>query len=339
MLKRGQVTIFLAIGIILLFVTALSIYLYTTFTKKSITGNQEQTIQIESIKNNLKLVLEQCLEGRAVEATYLASIQGGIIYLDEPTEVLITNNANIKYATHNDKILLKTEDIEQQISKYITQTGLQCDFTSFIKEGVIIEEPTIEKIDTTILNKKITISSKIIIKASLGSSAIEINNLQVELPLALGDLLKQAQTIIQKQQQNSAVYQPTQTNLNYFITYFPYDEITSIYSISDTNSLYNNAPLTFMFAIQQDHTNYPPKLDHIPDFSIQKNSNLQYQLTATDPDKEPLVFYSKSNKISVTNDGLIDWTPTTKDIILVTFGVRDTKNKFDEQEVRIVVQE
>lgn len=339
MYKRGQVTIFIVIGIIILFVSALSIYLYKSSSTNSFSANQEQTIQIESIKTNLQQVLEQCLEQRAAEGIFLASIQGGIIYPEKTTEILITDNANIQYAAINDKILISTENIEQQISKYISETGLQCDFSSFLKEGVQITEPKIESTKTTIQNKKIILNSQISFQAKIGTSTMDINSIQTELPLALGNILEQAKNIIQKQQQNPSQYHSTQTKENYFITYFPYDQITSIYSISDRESLYNGAPLTFMFAIQHDNANHPPKLDHIPDFTIQKNSKFQYQLVATDPDIEPLTFYSKSNKISITSDGLIDWTPTASDIILVKFGVKDTKNQYDEQEVRIVIQE
>ncbi len=338
MQKRGQVTIFIVIGIVILFVSALSIYLYKSSSTKNFSANQEQTIQLESIKTNLQQVLEQCLEQRAAEGIYLVSIQGGIIYPDKPEEMLITDNANIQYASINDKILLSKENIEQQISKYITQTDLHCDFSSFLKEGVQITEPKIESTKTTINNKKIILTTQLTFEAKIASSTIQITTLQTQLPLALGNLIEQAKNIIQKQQQNFSQYQPTQTKENYFITYFPYDEITSIYSISDKESLYNNAPLTFMFALRFDNTNYPPTLAHIPDFTLQPNSKLEYQLSATDPDSEPLTFYSTSNKIPITSEGIIAWTPTTPDIIITTFGVKDSHGLTDEQQVRILVQ-
>ena len=146
MSKRGQVTLFIIIGIILIILTA-SIFLLTTrdgsILSKSI---NEEEIEVQAY-------VDSCLEQVSREAIILISSQGG--YYQTPEKSIEFSIYQIPYYFHNTKLNIPNKEvIQEQLSLAIEENINDCinNFKTFnIQKGTPNVQTIVSK-DKTIFN-------------------------------------------------------------------------------------------------------------------------------------------------------------------------------------------
>src|SRR3989344_6484315 len=106
MLKRGQVTIFLIVGILILFIFAGLFYIVSVLEQKGLLAETEELPETFALKTRVSSFVESCLRETAIPGIYLLGIQGGVIYPADPTKVLFTENAVINYGYLNGVVQL-----------------------------------------------------------------------------------------------------------------------------------------------------------------------------------------------------------------------------------------
>ncbi len=339
--KRGQVTIFLIIGIILLAVFAGVFYLVSSLEKGRLETELASPLALR-LKPQITTFIESCLRETVTPAMYLLGIQGGIVYPDDPTTILVTENALINYGYLNGVNRLSLEKMEQQLNRYVEENINPCldDFFVFANEGITVTEKNVLKADVKIGLEDVTVKAKYKLKVALGDDSFQIEDFSNSVPLRVGAVVREARNVIQSHQQNQTrllAYVPQDEN--YFLSSFPFDSRTFIYSLSDKSSVTDSAPFTFMFAIKDDAINSAPELTYIPKQVIQKGSSFSYQLTAKDAEEDLLRFSSDSILFPVMPDGVISQTATPVGMYVVKFSVEDVQGLKDEQQVRIVVKD
>ncbi len=82
MKKKGQITIVIIIGSILLFLMAGTIFLLKTISSEKLSSEQEMIPGFS--QSSLNLFVEKCLEKTAKKAVKFVSQQGGYNYVPEP---------------------------------------------------------------------------------------------------------------------------------------------------------------------------------------------------------------------------------------------------------------
>lgn len=340
MLKRGQVTIFLIVGIIILGLFSGVFYLVSTLQQKDLLVSEETATDALGVKPRITSFVESCIREVATPGIYLLGIQGGIINLEDPTKSLITENGIINYGYLNGENLLSAEKMEAQLNVYIEEELPLCldNFSSFSPE-INIEVGEF-KPEIKVYDNEIVINLNYEISAVKGNEEIKIDAFSESIPVHLGEIIIETEKIITNHKNN-----PTLLNLkpaediDYFISVFPYSSDTWIYSISDESSVIDGAPFAFIFAIKDNTLNSAPDLGFIPDITIRKGMLLSYQLSATDQDEDYLSFYSDNPLFPVNEEGFINVTIYSPEIYVVLFGVKDPNDLKDEQQVRITVVE
>ena len=131
--KKGQVTIFIIIGIVILIVFGLIFGLRSILSK----GNEEIILE-----NNptIKAYVEQCLDEVSKDAIYLLGERGGYIYGDE--ELDYDNEIEIAYHFFEGKdVTPSLRNMENHISDYVGLNLEYCldDFASFKEINMEIE--------------------------------------------------------------------------------------------------------------------------------------------------------------------------------------------------------
>jgi len=338
MQKRGQVTVFLIMGIVILIFFAGILFLVQNTTTKDLRVAESEVQSVGDVRSQIKLFVESCIENIAVPGIYLLGIQGGVIYPDDPTKLLITENAIINYGYLNGINQLSTTDMEKQLNKYMEESLPEClDFSSFEQQGIVVEEKNGLKMDTKIQQNEVVFSLDYDLELTSGDAEIGIESFIRNVPLKLGNVVTEANSLIEKQKEN-----PDQvahaSQLNYFISFFPYDFITYVYSISDDNSIIDGAPFTFMFAVNADF-NTAPELDYVSDQVLQKGQRFTYQLSGFDNENDLMTFSSDSSGFPVDDSGLISFIPQRSGVFTVTFTVKDMEGLTGEQKVRFSVEE
>ncbi len=334
MLKRGQVTVFLLVGIVLLGVFSGVFYLVSTINEDRLKGEQETPLYSE-LRPQFVTFVEGCLEQTAEPGLYLLGKQGGII---EPEgQFLATESDIINYAYLNGEYLLYKEEMEKQLNRFIEDNLNDCinNFAAFqdLAYEIRTEEPQVKSL---IQLNSVEINLNYPLEIISGKEQTKVEDFKISIDLPLGGYLDTVQQISSKS--NSTVLDMSFfAGFEPFITLYPFDGDTTIFSMYDEKG-YEGKPYAFIFAIRNKNVNHPPELEYVSDVVLSVGVPFQYQLEAQDKDNDVLTFYSSSDKFPVTEEGIINFTPTTPDNFEVTIGVKDSTGLTDEQTIRVIIE-
>jgi len=198
--KRGQVTIFVILGIVILAIIGFLLYQKGVFTKQETTGEtNEQFVnaQIEPIKSHIK----DCVGLIAMKGIKLIAMQGG--YFD-PVYYKEVGIYNISYGCYQGANLLPTlamveDEFDQYMADDETQKELdECidSFRNFEKLGLNVNEKGELGVDINILFDKVTLDINYPLEISKGDYVKPISGIYSELPVGLGKAHKVAADII-----------------------------------------------------------------------------------------------------------------------------------------------
>ncbi len=298
---------------------------------------EEETPLALSIKPQITSFVESCLKNTAEPGIYLLGIQGGVIYPDDFRQVLLTENSFINYGYLDGVDQLKRERLEEQLGEFVERNILQCmNFETFAARGLVVTEKKAPKVGVRITTDEVLVSLEYKLDIEQGEDRIRLESFSSTIPLRLGKLVEEAEALVE---QHGALLEIPSFPGTY-VTVFPFDRETVIYSLSDEGQrqpqIVAEAPLIFMFAVKKE-TDAPPQLAHIPNQVLRDGFPFEYQLSASDPDDDVLIFSSDSLLFPVGADGLMQVTPAEVGAHIVTFSVKDNEGLEDSQQVRIVV--
>ncbi len=334
---KGQVTIFIIIGIVIIAIIGGIVLFSGSETKSELETIVDETTSEVKQTNDLTPFVEDCMKKTLVPGIYLIGVQG-IIFTNDPHELLHTEQSSVAYGVKNTEILITKERYQEQLSQYMDESLNEClqDFAAFQTRGIEIETKS-PKTSVIIQKNKVVADLKYPIKTKVGSTSRTYDQFIITVPIRLGTSIEQAiktsQTIIS----NPGSLSLSHTSDEFFTSVFPVDETTTIYSISDQGMIYDKTPLVLMFAVDLDLANSPPSLEFISDVSIRENQLFEFQASAIDPDQDDLTFYVTNAPFTISQTGNISHTFTQSSEFIATFGVQDIGGLKDEQEVRFTV--
>lgn len=334
MQKRGQVTVFLVIGIVILLLAALFFYLFGQITEAPLEIEAKEAQKIPGVRGTLQAYVENCIEETIDPAVYLLAIQGGIIYPEGDGKILLTDYGIVNYAWLNGASGLSKEKMEKDLALYLENYADFClgNFETFAKQNIIVK-PDYEKIGAEVIIKDSSITAELQLLLSVtlpNNDSLEVETFTAEIPSSLG---KTIQTLEELEFPN---LNPSQLlNLPYQPLIFPYDEAVTLYSFTEKSG---EAPLTFMFAIRNDYPDNEPSLLHfIPDQTFRVGDRWQETFTAEDANHDILQYSSDSDLFPIAEDGTIDVSISQKGEFEVTITVEDEQGEKDQQEFRVTV--
>ena len=193
MLKRGQITVFLIVGVIILFFFAGIFFLVSHFQKGDL--EQEQTdLPLElAYKPQITSYVENCIEDVSMPGIYLLGIQGGIIYQDNPDKILITESSMINYGYINGKGQLSIKSMEQELNRYVAENINLCldDLGVFLEKGLEIE------LGKLIVNSEINPGNVIVnldyeTKITVKNNQLTIDSYSQTIRLPVGSVIEEA---------------------------------------------------------------------------------------------------------------------------------------------------
>ncbi|MEK6932354.1 MAG: hypothetical protein AABW56_01005 [Nanoarchaeota archaeon] len=250
--KRGQITVFVILGILILAVLGIIFYLYGERLQVDLPGTSDFDFsQSEVLKN----YIETCIQNSGSKALDLVGAQGGEI---NPGFYLLYYGNKVSYscytteygACYNKKPFLSSSikaEIDEYVRRGITSCALQLDNVAR-SNGYIVEKGNLN-VDTVInpYNAIINVNYPITIKND--ESQIQQSNFIKTFNTPLGRLIKSAEDIVNQEIKNSqgvVFYNSYSLSQNGEIsvqrdTY----ENTEIYIINAPNN-----PYKFQFAVQ-----------------------------------------------------------------------------------------
>ena len=187
-MKRGQVTIFLIIAILIIGAVALFFTLRGTLQ-----GEEVYAPEVVPIAN----FVQECIDETSQDALYFIGLHGGYYF---PAK-LSTPLGIPYYLIDNETFFPSKEEIEIEISKYVDEALPSCtnNFTEFknfqIKQGKI-------KTKTFIFDEEVVLNVEYPLAIKKGDSTFQIKDFETELPIRLGIVYNTSKFIVEQQISN-----------------------------------------------------------------------------------------------------------------------------------------
>ncbi len=236
--KRGQVTIFIVVAIVL--VGAVGLY----FSLRGELKGDKFTLESEGIY----LFVENCIESTAEEAIYNIGQSGGYFL---PPEFSTASGVPYYYYNGQNYIPYK-EEIEEEISEYVNEMLSFCikNFVDFPEFDVDESEV---KTKTQIKNNKLIFDVEYPLRIIKGESTSLLKNFEnIEIPVRLGIVYDAVEKIIQDQLDHENICLSCILDIvlenDLYIEMIDYDKETIIFIIRDENSKIDDESFEFKFA-------------------------------------------------------------------------------------------
>lgn len=235
MKKRGQITIFVVIALIIISLVAVA-FLF----KDKIIGI------VQPSSNQITNFVENCIED--VGQKVISKIGAGGGYYFPP---ILSTDSGIPYYYNSGNYMPTKQQIEDEISYYISKSLFFCtrnfaDFPDFdIKQGEINSRVLIKP-------KEISLEIEYPLTISKGENTIFIRNFKKNFPVRLGTIYDSVYKSIQEQPNHEGICFSCLSDISLkndlFVNMFDYDNKTVIFVFKDYNSQINGEAFEFIFA-------------------------------------------------------------------------------------------
>ncbi len=237
--QKGQITIFIIMGIIL--VVGVAIFFYAR-SQISITGYPP------GIKNVYGFV-EKCIEETGDEVVYDIGAGGGYYF---PPEFSTSTGVPIYYSEGKNYMPSKSQ-IEEEISNFVEETLFFCtrNFVDFPELEITQREI---KAETSIRDEEVILKIDYPISITKARSTIVLKEFKdIKIPVRFGvvyDSVKQ----LNEQSVNESICLSCALDIalknDLYVNMMDYGENTTIFIFRDENSVINNKTFNFIFANQ-----------------------------------------------------------------------------------------
>jgi len=234
--KKGQVTIFIILGIVILFTVSAILYIsYKTTTKDFETGEVKTVATVPVVFEPVQSYVENCLHQVAKQGLVILGGQGGYIYpnlLGEFSEKDPTNSEGIninptlvpywhfnsapnsvdsitcasnKPKLYDDGELGSEMSVEAQLGRYVKEKIGAClgDYSGFKEQGFEIDEENSIEVVVKVAEKGVIFKLKKSLEVTLGDTIDELDSFYVNIPLKLKHYYELAEEITKKQKSHN----------------------------------------------------------------------------------------------------------------------------------------
>ena len=241
MKSKGQVTVFIIIGVILVLLVALFLMF-----KPKVTQVQE-VINVPLELQPVYSHVDDCLKQNSLLGLQLLGAQGGVIFVNGSE--LSTYYGNISYGYYEGKDVLKSIPfMENEVSQFLSLALPNCvDFSLFNNFNISTDDISVE---TNIISNEVIITVEYPIHASTLNYEGNIDRFIYYAPVRLGHIHDVAKNIV-----NNTRNDPDNIDLSYLtgfkdvnISFIPVSDSGLVYTITDDSSAINGLSYLFMFA-------------------------------------------------------------------------------------------
>lgn len=251
LLKRGQITTFLVIGVIILFVTGMVLYVRSVLVEEQAAPAPAGAVETAPLKN----YVEACLKSVGEDAVIQVGKTGGFME-PVPLPSITYNETDIYYWYYvNETISPSKEVIENEIQNYIILNLESClaDFENFKAQGYNITTGLIYP-NVTIASNSVFMKINYPVTMKRGRAESIVPDFEASVNVRLGKILDTVEELIVEQDEkpdmlclSCLTYQALANNLRFENNYFA--DMEHIKLIDDTVKV-RNEPYEFSYAIK-----------------------------------------------------------------------------------------
>jgi len=234
--KRGQVTLFIILGLIIFAAVGFMMLFKGEVIQSYLDSQLSKSGVSPEIEPINEFVLD-CIETTTYDGLFVIGQQGGYVNVPE-----VSTDFGIPYYFYmNNSYFPKLNIIEKQLSFYVYEELKNCinSFSNFT--GFKIEEDDI-KVKTEVKENKTIVKVNYPLKIIKGGVEFEMKNFEVEVPIRLGAIYRIASKLVENQLEDpeyiclTCIFNLTEEE-NVFIDMADYLDNIVIFIITDPNSM------------------------------------------------------------------------------------------------------
>ncbi|MBI2549111.1 hypothetical protein HYW21_07215 [Candidatus Woesearchaeota archaeon] len=333
MSTKGQITLFLIVGIVLVIVVGTLFTLTkgktTTETKKQ----QEQAQESLVVAPTAQVYVESCLSNEAKNALFFSGFQGGYIWIPPSIPTLATFYANTSYWFYQgNDISPSTTLIAQQIADYVDQFALSCILA--LEDNLpgynITNYGTLQS-TVQIREEDVLVQTQFPLTIATPGNEQQIDAFNVLVPVPLGKVLTVGHAVV-----DLFAADPTMIDLSGIaaqpvdVAVYHLDTYEKVVTIREDTTQLNGYPLQFSFAVQMQ----PGLGNRAPIITIEPYHEaplglILLNITAVDPDHDPLTYAILDDQATINAEGMVSFTPTESGLYTPIVTVTDPLNASD----------
>jgi len=336
MSKRGQVTVFIIIGIIVLFVFAGLLFVVKSVTKEKTEAEQQAMAGVYDF-NSINMFINHCLERTSNEAMRYVGFRGGYYHVPEPAEDKIFVKIPYYFDLGQKRFPTK-EVIAHQIELYVEDEMRSClnDFTVFKNQGFSFDEAEMKANVALVGNVHVELNYPL--QAMKGQTTKKFDKFSYTLPVNFEHIYSIIEQTVSEQERNlnfvplGHLSTTSQENpFTFEVSYLDNDVVVYSY-------IFNQYPIdreeyVFVFANHYDWSELKAEeLDYVQKVEDQRclvGDICSYNMNLYN---DPFIFEDYTELFDISPNGKIEFFPQQKDIgthnILVRIQNSAGKEKF-----------
>ncbi len=242
--KKGQITIFIIMGFIILVIVGASIYINQIPKENDVEIEKKTSFQLQT--ESVKSFVDSCLKQVGSMALFKLGVHGAYIELEG--DFFSTLNYDTSYLYYNgNNYLPSLDNIKNQISNYVDENIIDC--TNFsIYDSLEIEYGELET-STMIGQSHVSLTLNWPLTIKQLESSREISDFSVDIPVRFMNIYNTVKNVIDGTQKHPGIVDAfllldqDVSHIDY--TYF---DDTIVYLITDNESKLEGHPYYFLFA-------------------------------------------------------------------------------------------
>jgi hypothetical protein len=242
MQKRGQLTVFMIMGIAILLVVLILIYIYGGLAKVDAKPKVSGLKDIEDFAN-------YCLAQNAREGLVLLGKQGGYLPLINPFFTQL-NTSYLYYSGRN--YVPDISAVEGRLARYVETKIKECldsGKSEFEKKAIRITQVSEPAASVIIAEKDVVFMLNWSLKAEQRTETFAVDNFADTEKLRLKEILSAAGKLVQSEIDNNGLFDLDAITEELNIMFFPYGpQSTLVTVIQDHDYLVGTLPYRFVFA-------------------------------------------------------------------------------------------
>ena len=335
--KKGQITVFIGIAIVMLIAVGAVIY----FMQKEVAPEhiRRLLVDVPEMAKPIAAYIYSCLDDAIPVSVNTIAQSGGYIF---PHNFVESEYGDISYGFRKgENTLVSIAEMQDQLSGLIGGSIIECfDVAVIEKQGYKITTSEIIA-NTQILPDKVISTIKFPVIITKGDSSITIENFALDKPLPLGKLHGIAGMVVTELKKNQeGINIGGFQDLDAQVEVVPIDEENLMFAIRSIRTVIGKNPLTFIFAAEIE-LNKPPVFTNLPDeFTLPEEEPFSYTITAEDPNNDPFTFFAEAGLFGIDeNTGYFEFTPKIPGEFDVMFEVKDFHGATYRKQVTFIIEE
>ena len=250
MQKKGQLTLFVVLGVVLVILVALMVYYRASITETVSKNILNRNVALPREVKEVQDRVQRCVEANSIITLYYLGEQGGIL-VPSPDNSFMNDNLAVAYGYDKGKnVLPALVDFRREFSNSMNDFLPGClasgDFGKLNVQG---KEPSTS---VDFLDDKVMVSVDYPITVNQGETTFNIDDpYEVEYPLRVKFLHGLADGIVKR-----TISDPKNIDVSYLVglgikvDIYPFDNKTFVYSLEDSKSVYRNVTYNYRFAVR-----------------------------------------------------------------------------------------